>query len=299
MTVCPASGPTQCFSAGVNPNGTFSSLAALGWDVVSADASGFRVNYTWIDVTANNSTGVIEVGAVDGYSGQLVSATTGLPILQGIVTVCDVQPLQPCYPATTTSGSNGTYQGTVPSTGLPVGSVEVTATASGYDPESTFLNLTPGGLTVVPTIRLPPVGVAGGERTPLAARGANSSVPTTGSWVVGRVVDSRSGLGVGNAVLGVCLVVSTGGCSRTSAMTLSGGEFNLSTVHGAYEIWVNATHYATGRVYLNASVAGTVSLGSVPLTELVWVAGRVLIDPWESLGTKLGEGADQVIVTAC
>jgi hypothetical protein len=299
VSVCPVTSPAQCFGAPAASNGSFSSPAALGWDVVTANALGYRANYTWIDVAGNNTTGEIEVAPYASYTGRVVDAATGLPVLQAVVTACNVAPIQPCFPSTTVVGSNGTYLGTAPITAFPASSVQVTVTASGFDPESTFLNLTPGISSVAPTIRLPEVGVAGGLGPGFGPRSSNSSAPTTGSWVVGRVVDPENGIGVGNAALSVCLLVAAGSCSFTTSRTLTGGEFNLSTVHGAYEVWVNASHFATAHVYLNASVAGTVDVGVVPLTPLVWISGRVLIGPWDSLASQYGEGADEVTVIAC
>ncbi|MFI5415083.1 MAG: carboxypeptidase-like regulatory domain-containing protein, partial [Candidatus Lutacidiplasmatales archaeon] len=158
--------------------------------------------------------------------------------------------------------------------------------------------MTPGIVTSVPTLRLSPIGVSAVPH-PTAARSANSSTPTTGSWVVGRTVDARSGLAVGDARISLCYLSGAGGCLLSNAQTLADGAFNLTTVHGSYQMWVNGSHYVGSRVYLNASTAGTVDLGAILLTPLDRITGRVLIEPWASLGSQFGEGADQVRISGC
>ncbi|MFI5415662.1 MAG: hypothetical protein ACHQ16_08490, partial [Candidatus Lutacidiplasmatales archaeon] len=257
-------------------------------------------NTSWVYVTGNNSTGVIELGRLANYGGQVLSAVTGYPILEATVVACNVAFPHPCSFGNPTSGSNGTFNGTIASVPYPAGTFAFTATASGFDPETTFVNVTPGSYVPIPTLRLPPVGTVGGVPLPGGhARGANSSSPTTGSWVVGRAVDAVSGLGLGNARLNVCLILSSAGCSFTQSYTGTGGEFNISAVHGAYVLWVNGTQYVSKTVYLNASTAGTVDLGVIPVTPLDRVTGRVLIDPWGSLFSQYGEGADQALLQAC
>jgi hypothetical protein len=301
ISVCPAGAVYPCYDGSTNGSGnTFSLSAPLGWDVVTVAGRGYRTNTSWVDVTGNNSTGPIDVGRVSSFGGQVVSSVTGDPVLEASVSICAVEDPEPCYPGTMTSGSNGTFNGTVPALPFPAGTFEFLATASGYDPEGAFVNVTPGGFVQVPTIRMPPIGGAGGDPVgPFAARGANSSSPTTGSWVIGRAVDAVTGLGVGNAEVTVCEIVTAAGCALTSTQTDTGGGFNLTTVHGAYEVWINGTHYDPHSVYLNASSAGTVDLGRISIYPLDRISGRVLIDPWESLFGAYGEGANGVSLTAC
>ncbi|MCI4329672.1 MAG: hypothetical protein L3J80_02235, partial [Thermoplasmata archaeon] len=301
VEVCPVVAPYPCFSGNVsNANGSFTAAAPLGWDVVTVSGPGYRQNTTWVDVTGNNSTGTIEVGPVASYGGQVVSTMTGYPIFEATIAVCNVAYPHPCYTGTATSSSNGTFNGTVPALPYPSGTFEFVATASGFDSEGAFVNVTPGGRVTVPTLRLPPIGTAGGAPAGgLTPRGANSSSPTAGTWIVGRATDSVSGLGVGNAEITVCALASATGCLPTLSQTFTGGEFNLSTVHGAYEIWINGSHYNPDRVYANASSAGTLDLGQIAIAPLDRVAGRVLIEPWPSLFGTYGEGADQVVLRAC
>jgi carboxypeptidase family protein len=301
IRVCQLTDATNCADGSADPiTGNFSVPAALGWNVVTASSRGFRSNTSWVYVASNNSTGVVELGPVASYGGQVLSAVTGYPVLEATVSACNVAFPHPCAMGALTSSSNGTYNGTLSAIAYPSGTYAFTATASGFDPETTFVNVTPGGFTSIPTLRLPPIGTfAGAPVPPAAARHANSSSPTTGSWVIGRTVDAASGLGVGGARLSVCQILSSTGCAFSQALTLTGGEFNLSAVHGAYVLWINGTHYVPKRVYLNASTAGTVDLGALLLSPYDRITGRVTIDPWESLFTQFGEGANQVLLVAC
>jgi hypothetical protein len=296
------SDPVGCFATTVPtlPGGgsAFFVPAALGWDQITVLASGFRTNRTWIDVTANNSTGEIELTPYAEVGGRIVSATTGAPVLEASLTACNVA-TQVCDPLGVEDDSNGTFNASFPAFPYPGGTFQIEVSASGYDPESTFANMSAGTLTVLPPIRLPPVGVAGGVPVRPGAQGAGSSTPTTGSWVTGRLVDSHSGLGLGAAGIDVCQLLSSGGCRITPTESTSGGEFNLSTVHGAYEIWFNSTDYPSDLVYLNATTAGTVDLGNIEMTPYPRLTGRVDIDPWASLAPSLGEGVDQAIVEVC
>jgi Carboxypeptidase regulatory-like domain len=300
VLVCPAvPSPLPCDNATLDSQyGTFATIAPAGWDVVTASVTGYRQNWTWVDVVGNNSTGTIELTEEGLVEGQVVSASTGDPVLEAQVDACNVAS-GVCLPLGVEEDSNGTFAYSLPTVPYPGGTFQFEVTAAGYDPESTFANVTAGASTALPTIRLPPVGDAGGLPSRLAPRGANSSTSTTGSWVVGRLIDRSSGLGVGLALITVCELLAANACSFSSASSATGGEFNLSTVHGSYEVWFNSTYYGSDEVYLNATAAGTVNLGDLDLSELPRVTGRVVIDPWESLGTSLSEGADQVVVTVC
>ena len=78
-----------------------------------------------------------------------------------------------------------------------------------------------------------------------------------------------------------------------------GGVQPLHRPRGVYQIWINGSHYVAHSVYLNASNAGTVDLGAIAIAPLDRITGRVLIDPWESLFGRDGEGANGVALTAC
>jgi hypothetical protein len=299
ITVCPAApGEAACLGGPFDPaTGAFDVPAQLGWDKVTASAQYYRANATWVDVTENNSTGAIALSPNAVVEGSLVSAATGLPIAEAQVEACPVVTPEVCLAVATSASSAGTYNGTLPALPYPASAYQFEATASGFDPESTFANVTPGGLVVVPTLRLAPVGSLDGA--PLAPHAGSSSTPTTGSWVTGRLLDGSTGLGAGNAVIQVCPLSGTLGCPGTPTLALDDGGFNLSTVHGAYELWINSSQYATDRVYVNATTAGTVSLGDLNLTPLPRVTGRIAVGPWPSLLALDGMGADQAILHGC
>ncbi|HXQ95207.1 MAG TPA: carboxypeptidase-like regulatory domain-containing protein, partial [Thermoplasmata archaeon] len=234
VTVCPALRSLQrCNTTGVDAStGTFSLQAPAGWDSVNVTASQFRPNGTWIDVVTNNSTGTIELTPFGAISGQVVSAATGDPILEAQVVICSLA-TQGCRPLGVESNSNGTFVFAVSTLAYPAGTFQVKVTAAGYDGESTFANVTAGATTALPRLRLPPIGLDPAGSGRLAPRGANSSTPTTGSWVTGRLVDRSDGLGAGLATILICQLLTSNSCSYSAGSTSTGGEFNLSTVHGA------------------------------------------------------------------
>ncbi|HKV90674.1 MAG TPA: hypothetical protein VJQ43_05710, partial [Thermoplasmata archaeon] len=162
VSVCPSDlRNAECFQGTYDPlNGTFSLIAPLGWDVVTASQFHYRSNSTWIDVTGNNSTGLIEIGPVAFVGGQVLSASTGYPLLEAQITACAVANPNACSFLGTTYGSNGTFNGTLSAVPYPGSAYMFSASASGYDAESTFVNVTPGAVTTVPTMRLAPVGVS-------------------------------------------------------------------------------------------------------------------------------------------
>ncbi|MCI4326350.1 MAG: carboxypeptidase regulatory-like domain-containing protein [Thermoplasmata archaeon] len=285
------------FPPAVGPSDSFSLPAPIGWDQVSVAAAGFRENRTWIDVTGVNATGEVELSPFATLTGQIVSATTGAPVLEASVAACNVAN-GVCLPPVAEADSNGTFTLTLGAFPYPGGSFQIEVTASGFDPESAFTNLTAGVRTVLPPIRLPPVGVSGGVPGPDGVRDASSSTPTTGSWVTGRLLDAASGLGLGGVQISVCLLLASG-CRVTPALSSTGGEFNLSTVHGAYQIWFNSTHAPTDLVYLNATTAGTVALGDLNLTAYPRFTGRVVVGPWATLAATVGLGAGQTHLVLC
>jgi hypothetical protein len=300
VQVCSAVPSLQpCYSTTVDSaTGQFFTTAPSGWDFVNVTSGSFRQNGTWIDVGTNNSTGTIELAEKGAVTGQIVSAATGTPVIESQISACNVG-ISSCHPLGNVTNSNGTFAFPLAGLPYPAGTFQFVVTASGFDVESTFANVSAGATTDLGRIRLPPIGSSAVARGPLASRGANSSTPTTGSWVTGRLLDQSNGLGAGLATILVCELLSSNACAYSTSTTSTGGEFNLSTVHGAYQLWLNSTYYTSSHVFLNATSAGTVDLGDLNLTGLPRVTGRVVIDPWESLASATHEGADQVIVTVC
>jgi hypothetical protein len=288
----------ECFDASVNASGDFRSNAPLGWDDIEASGLGVQPNGTWVDVTGTNDSGVIELAPVAMVGGQVYAQATGAPVNEAAVVACLVVNPAQCRSLPTIQNSNGTYNGTLTDLPFSRNGYSFTASGAGFDSNTVYANVTPGERTLVPPIYLPSIGV---NLAPSAspARAANGSTPTTGSWVTGTLVDPRSELAIGGAALTVCYIVSGGGCTPTYEFSQPDGRFNLSTVHGAYAIWINASYYATTHVYVNASVAGTVALGDVNVTPLVQVSGRLVLAPWASLAATDGMGPDQVEIIGC
>ncbi len=274
-----------CTAGVVNlSNGQFNFTAPLGWDVVSVHSNVYQGNWTWVDVTGNNSTGVIELAPKAIYVGQ-VRALSGGGLFSAIVEACAVGTPLLCQSLGETS-SDGQYNGTVAGGPLPWGTYMITASSSGYAPSWTWVNSTPGVVTTVPTITLPPLGstTSGPGAIPAATNGS------VGAWVDGRIFDADSGYGVPVAQIDECSVV-TGGCLGGSDTSTAGGTFNVSLLTGQYYLKLNAAGYTSTSVYVNATTGNFVHLGAISMDHFPYVHGRVVIHPWESLALSNGIGA--------
>ncbi|MCI4318181.1 MAG: hypothetical protein L3J96_06545, partial [Thermoplasmata archaeon] len=281
--------PSVACTAGVlDATGNFSFNASLGWDIVSVVSNYYQGNWTWVDLTGNNSTGVIELAPKAAFVGQVVTPT-GAGVYAAVVDACPIGQVLLCYIIGDTS-SDGVYNGTVPGGPLPWGTYEVTASSSGYASDITWVNSTPGAVIRVPTITLYPVG-----SSPSAPRAGSASSASVGAWVDGRLIDSLTGLGVPDASVNECSVV-TGGCTGSNAMSTDGGTFNLSLLLGQYYFEVNASGYPVKSIYVNATSTNVVHLGAIALTHDPWVFGRVVIDPWQSLAVTDGLGAPVSVI---
>lgn len=301
--LCPA-GPSpagyNCMTAAVNRTaGAFNATVPTGWTMVRIYATGFESNWTWIDATGNNTTGDIYLTPPAVLAGQVV-IPGGAGITEAHVAACPIggQPTD-CLPLGQggLTGTSGLYNGTVPGGPLPWGTYKVIATASGYLENFTWVNTTAGGLTVVPTLTLSPVGanatvVPRGRPHPIAAA-------PSAAWIDGRLVDLRSGLGLAFASITAC--PSAGGsCVVFLDETNTGGSFNGSVAPGPYLLYLNESGYPSTTVFANATGVGSVHLGVVRATPWPAVQGRILIAPWESVttATGLGPGGSTVLVCA-
>jgi len=296
IQACPVGPPpvglptSGCTETGANQTGQFELNASLGWDIVSVFSNAYQGNWTWVDVTGNNSTGVIELAPKAEFIGQVLSPGGG-GIYSAIVSACPVGDPTQCYILGDTN-TFGQFNGTAPGGPLPWGTYEITASSSGYATGWTYANSTPGALTIVPTFTLSPIGSTPGA--PRLGPAANGSV---GAWVDGRLVDSVTGYGVPAAQIDECSVVG-GGCTGNVYPATAGGTFNVSLLTGQYFLEVNVSGYPPTDVYVNATSATVVHLGVTELKHLPWVHGRVLIAPWQSLAVTDGLGA-AVYVVGC
>ena len=276
-----------------NASGAFNLSAPLGWDKVLFSAPGYQDNWTWVDVTGNNSTGVVQMAPDAVLVGRVVAAAGG-PIYSAIVQPCLAGAIAECYNSFATN-TFGQYNGTVRGGPLPWGTYEMSVSAPGYAPSWTWTNTTPGAVTFVPDIVLYPVGT-GVPRAPLPGRPPVSNA-SAGAWVDGRVVDARTGYGIPTALVVECPLTG-GACLGSIATTTAGGTFNASVVLGLYYLEVTQINYPDVSVYLNVTGVTFVHLGAISMNPDPWVAGRVLIDPWQSLTPVKGIGAP-VLVVAC
>ncbi|HEY6238453.1 MAG TPA: hypothetical protein VIZ68_04635, partial [Thermoplasmata archaeon] len=294
---CPV-GPTPygqptapCGSTVVNAStGAFNMSAPLGWDKVSVTATGYAANWTWVFVSGSNDTGVIELAPEAVLLGAVRAAGGGL-LFSADVQACPVARILLCSDLGTTN-SFGQFNGTVLGGPLPWGTYEILATAAGFAPSWTWVNTSAGAVVHVPPVVLRPIGgvapPAPGVR-PAAANG------TVGVWVDGRIVDQRTGLGLPSTLVNECAVVG-GGCIGSVQSTTAGGTFNVSVLLGQYYLVFSATNYRDLRVYVNATGTTDVHLGTLSMTHYPWVSGRVLIDPWRSLGVSAGLGVPATIL---
>ncbi|HXQ48907.1 MAG TPA: hypothetical protein VN842_03920, partial [Thermoplasmata archaeon] len=288
-------------STTVTENGSFSLEAAIGWNQVTATASGYMSNSTWIDVTGSNTTGTIVLTPLAVLTGRVVTPN-GTGVLGAVLQYCPIAPAIASQPGCTPVGSGATgtggyYSGPLPGGPFPSSAYQVIATASGYSGNWTWVNVTPGALVVAPRIVLEPIGNASAPSAlALGPRPQNGSLST---WVVGRVADARTHLAIPDATLTACSIATSSTCVPFSDSTSTGGEFNATLGLGAYELSVGMDGYVPATLYLNATGLGTVDLGTIGLTPYPWVAGRVAIAPWPSLTIADGLGPDPAGVTVC
>ena len=272
-----------CTYGSVNQTGFFNFSVTLGWDILSAQSTTYQGNWTWIDVTGNNTTGVIELAPKAAFIGQ-VDTPDGQGIYSAVVSACPVGSPSLCYPLGTTN-SAGQFNGSVPGGPIPWGTYLVMASSSGYATSWTYANSTPGRLTFVPTFTLPIIGST--AHAPGVVPAANGSI---GAWVDGRLADSITGFGVGNAQLIECSIL-TSACGGNLYTDTAGGTFNASVLLGQYYLQVSAPGYPITNVYVNATSANVVHLGTIDLVHYPWVHGRLLVGPWASIADSDGLGA--------
>jgi hypothetical protein len=285
----------------VTSNGTFAMTAPLGWDEVTALASGFRTNETWVDVTGANSTGTIRLSPLALLTGRVV-APNGTGVLGAVVEYCPIAPAVVSQPGCTpvgsgATGSGGYFAGSVPGGEFPSSTYEVQATASGFSGNWTWVNATPGALVPVPTIVLAPTGNGSGPGA--LALGPRIASGTLTTWVEGRVVDAATLGGLSGASLNACSIATPPTCVPFTDSTSTGGEFNASLVLGDYELSVGVAGYVPATLFVNATGLATVDLGAIGLTPYPWVEGRVAIGPWKNLTLVDGLGPDPAGVVVC
>ena len=259
-------------------DGTFSMVAASGWDKVTATAAGYQQNWTWVFLNGTNYSGVLEL-TPNGYLTGTVESAAGGPVNGAVISTCPVGRPNDCT-AIASAGTNGQYNGSVPGGAYPWATYMVEAGYPGFVTDWTWLNATAGAIVRVPPLVLPVLP------TPNGTSGSPPSVRPF--WVTGTVRDGRTGLPVRQAVVGEC---ASGSCTNVNSIASFGGTFNLTWVPGEDQLLVSAAGYVSKYFDLPNTTAASEPVGVLYLSPETWVSGQVLIGPWGSLANVDGLGA--------
>ena len=287
----------NCFSTLVNVStGAFNLTALAGWNSVTIIGAGYEVNRTWVDLIATNDTGVIYLTPLGAVGGRIVSLS-GAGLYAASVEACAVPSILHCVPiGSGITGTSGEFNGTISGGPLPRGQYEILASAAGYQSNWAWVNVTAGNFTAVPTIRLPPVGLVPSGSGRSAASPPSTGTPTA-AWIDGRVIDTATDLGVPNIDVNACRV-GGGGCLVLPDPTGFGGNYNGSLSSGQWELYLNATGYDPGTLFVNLTGVSYRHLGRSSLTPWPWVRGRAVIGPWPSLYAS-GMGPNRAYARGC
>ncbi|HEV2165352.1 MAG TPA: carboxypeptidase-like regulatory domain-containing protein [Thermoplasmata archaeon] len=300
VLVCPVAPGSPACSPGAAENTTFSLSAPLGWDEITVQAPGYLPNSTWVDVNGTVRAGTIVLTPLATISGRVVDPN-GTGIAGAVLQYCPLASVSPPQPGcqrlqTPQVGSSGYYVGGVPGGPFPGSTYELSASASGYLTNFTWLNATPGELFGLPPIVLTPVGNGGTLLAPPPSVPRPSGTP--GTWVVGRLVNGRSGVGVASAFLSAC-TYSNSVCVSFSDLTGTGGQFNESVPLGVYHLFADLGGYSPGVYYLNATSTAPVDLGALDFAPYPFVSGRIAISAWTGYSKSAGFGPGSASVQVC
>ncbi len=313
LTVCSAFQPTVACGGANGTDGNFSVAGApAGIDAVSVESPGYASDAVWVDVPAGGSAsaGTIPMSP-DGTVSGTVDDANGTPILGATISYCPLAESLTCLDGGGVplglgiSGSDGTFNGTVPGGWLPWATYVVAVTASGYVSDWTYANVSSGAFVTLPPFLLDEVQ---GNASPLAAAPAGrpaAALPAS-VWIDGRFLVGSSGTAPDlseTASLQAC-PLSGGSCTLFPDLINTAGYFNGSVAPGVYDLNLTSTGFAPFSQYVNATSGGAIDLGTLRLVADDWVRGRVAIDPWESVtlssGGTYGSGYGPfALVTGC
>jgi len=295
LTVCPAGSDEAavCGDGIANASGGYDiPNIPTGWNYVTAVGSGDEVNGEWVDIVGTVTAAPIPLQPLARLSG-LVESANGTPLIDASITYCPVDGANAAGICTTSLGagvtqSDGAYFGLVAGGWLPWSTYEIQASAPGYVSDWTFVNATQNTTTYVPTIYLQPVGINTTQGA--VARGAVHAIPgpvQPNIWVVGRLVDNVTGVGVSVQTLSACPVSNPTNCLLFSDGTNTGGFFNASIPTGSYNLTATAPGYYSLLVPINAVSLPTLDLGTIDMQPLDWIQGNVSLGPWTTIEVNL------------
>lgn len=284
--------PSQpSFDGAVSQNSTFYSPAPLGWDYITASASGFSPNTEWVYVQGNESIGSIPLTPLAILTGQVVDQT-GHGIVEANVYYCLVDQTTTCSKPlgagiTTTAGS---YNGTVTGGWLPWSTYEIEATAAGYSTDWAWVNATAGQSATVPTLTLFPSGQNASPTAPRAGSHAPAASSLSQVYVDGYLIDNSTGQGFQTGSVSACASDGTG-CVTLSPGSNSQGYFNSTVPSGLYYLTVSAIGYKPLSYFFNASGRAYVHLEALQVFPYPWVQGTVNITPFGQLSIETHPGS--------
>jgi hypothetical protein len=273
-----AGSPSCTYGVLNSTTGSFTMVAPSGWDKVTASASGYQQNWTWLFVNGTNFSGIIEL-TPNGYLTGTVDSAAGGPVAGAVISTCPIGTPNSCN-VVASAGTDGRYNASVAGGSFPWATYIVEASYPGFVTDWTWVNASAGSIALVPTLVLPVLS------TPNATSGSNASARPL--WVTGTVIDTRTGLPVRLADIGQCEDYS---CGNGAEFATYGGTFNLTWIAGEDQLLVSAAGYDAEYVSVPSTSNESLSLGEVPLRPFGWVSGQVLIGPWGSLAGSDGQGA--------
>lgn len=292
VEICPAAthaAISQCADGVANDTGGFNiSAVPVGWDAITVSASGFRSNSVWQYFLPGliTNVGVIPLTPLAILWGQVVGSN-GTGLIDVSVSYCTIASWSHGGACNNLLGSglttsNGIYEGYLPGGWLPGATYTIMAQSSGYLSDWTLVNATANATVRAPTLVLPQIGSnTRGPSTPVtrSLHSPPASASVTGSWVTGRIVDATTGQGVSTSAIQAC---SAGNltCVLFSPGSNSGGYFNSSVASGTYNLTISPSGYYPVTILLAATSGNSLDLGTISLTPLQWVSGRVFINPW-------------------
>ena len=214
---------------------TFTSVAT-GTKQVQASAAGYSTASVNVNVTNTSGTYTANVTLTGAgtLSGTVVDSATQQPIVNALV-IARTGGGGGVADSVLTNASGG-YS--IPN--IPVGTVTVAVSATGYIAQTRNNVTITAGVTTTANFNLLIRGIGG---------------------LTGTVLDSSTGLAIGGAL--VSIRSGTGGAALDSTNTNSGGSYNLSNITSGsgYTVVVSATGYATStHTGISITANGTVTL---------------------------------------